>query len=69
MPLLDKNPVGVKKLALAFEKGAERARQSIQNPKEGTILDVIDAANQTFKKESEKETDIVKILKTAIEKS
>jgi len=69
LPLLDKNPVGVKKLALAFEKGAERARQSIQNPKEGTILDVIDAANQTFKKESEKETDIVKILKTAIEKA
>lgn len=69
LPLLDKNPVGVKKLALAFEKGAERARQSIQNPKEGTILDVIDAASQTFKKESEKETDIIKLLRKAIEKA
>ena len=33
LPLLDKNPVNAKKLAVAFEKGAERARQSIQNPK------------------------------------
>jgi len=63
------NGVGVKKLALAFEKGAERARQSIQNPKEGTILDVIDAASQTFKEESEKETDIIKLLRKAIEKA
>jgi len=51
LPLLDKNPVGAKKLAIAFEKGAERARKSIQNPKEGTILDVIDTASQTFKEE------------------
>ncbi|GAI42617.1 unnamed protein product, partial [marine sediment metagenome] len=52
LPLLNKNPVNAKKLALAFEKGAERARQSIQNPVEGTILDVIDATYQTFKKEA-----------------
>jgi len=69
LPLLDKNPVGVKKLAVAFEKGAERARQSIQNPKEGTILDVIDATAQVFKEESEKERDIVKIFKLATEKA
>ena len=69
LPLLDKNPVDAKKLAIAFEKGSERARQSIQNPKEGTILDVIDAASQTFKEESEKETDIVKIFKTTTEKA
>jgi len=69
LPLLDKNPVGAKKLAIAFEKGAERARQSIQNPKEGTILDVIDAASQTFKEGAEKETDIIKILKSATEKA
>jgi len=69
LPLLDKNPVNAKKLAVAFGKGAERARKSIQNPKEGTILDVIDAASQTFKEESEKETDILKILRNAIEKA
>ena len=69
LPLLDKNPVDAKKLAIAFEKGAERARLSIQNPKEGTILDVIDAAGDVFKKEVEKETDIVNILKKATEKA
>ena len=69
LPLLDKNPVGAKKLATAFEKGAERARESIQDPKEGTILDVIDAAALTFKKEAEKEKNIIQILKAAIEKA
>jgi len=61
--------VDAKKLAVAFEKGAERARKSIQDPKEGTILDVIDATSQTFKEESEKERDIVNILKKATEKA
>jgi len=69
LPSLDKNPVNVQKLAIAFEKGAERARQSIQSPKEGTILDVIDAVALTFKKEAEKEKDIIKILKEAVEKA
>ena len=69
LPLLGKNPVDAKKLSIAFEKGAERARQSIQDPKEGTILDVIDATAATFKKESEKERDIIAILKKATEKA
>jgi DegV family protein with EDD domain len=69
LPKLDKNPVDAKKLALAFGSGAERARKSIQNPKEGTILDVIDAASQTLKEKSNKETDIVNILKSVIEKA
>jgi len=69
LPLLDKNPVDAKRLALAFEKGAERAWQSIQNPKEGTILDVIDAVALTFKKEAEKEKNILQILKVATEKA
>ncbi len=67
LPLLNKNPVGVKKLAEAFGEGAERARKSIQNPKEGTILDVIDAAAQTLKEESEKEKNIINILKSVTE--
>lgn len=62
---LDKNPVDCKKLALAFEKGAERARASIQNPVEGTILDVIDAASLTLKKQSDKETNIINALREA----
>jgi len=69
LPLLNKNPVAAEKLSLAFEKGAERARKSIQNPKEGTILDVIDATSQLFKEKSEKETDIVNILRAATEKA
>jgi len=69
LPLLNKNPVDAKRLAIAFEKGRERAWKSIQNPKEGTILDVIDATAETFKKEAEKEKNIVQILKVATEKA
>ena len=69
LPLLDKNPVNAKKLAIAFEKGAKRARKSIQNPKEGTILDVIDAARDVFKVEAEKEKDIINLFKLVTEKA
>lgn len=69
LPLLDKNPVNAKKLAIAFEKGAEKARKSIQNPKEGTILDVIDAARDVFKVEAEKEKDIINLFKLVTEKA
>ncbi len=69
LPLLNKNPVDAKKLAIAFEKGAKRARKSIQNPKEGTILDVIDAASQTIKEKAQVETNIINILKAAVEKA
>ena len=65
----NKNSINAGELATAFIKGAERARASIQNPKEGTILDVIDAATETFEKESEKETDIIKLFKKAVEKA
>ena len=54
LPLLDKNPVDAKKLAIAFEKGRERAWKSIQNPKEGTILDVIDATERLLKRKQKK---------------
>jgi DegV family protein with EDD domain len=69
LPKLDKNPVDAKKLAEAFEEGRKRAWKSMLNPKEGTILDVIDAAAETFKKEAEKERDIVKIFEKVIEKA
>lgn len=69
LPKLDKNPVDAKKLALAFEEGRKRAWKSMLNPKAGTILDVIDATAETFKIESEKERDIVKIFEKVIEKA
>ena len=57
----------VPKLAIAFKKGSERARQSIQNPKDGTILDVIDAVSDTFGQESGKEKDVIVVFKKATE--
>jgi DegV family protein with EDD domain len=69
LPLLDKNPVDAKKLAIAFEEGQKRAWKSIQNPKEGTILDVIDATTEVFKEESKREKNIINILKKATEKA
>lgn len=66
---LDKNPVNAKKLAEALEEGAKKAKNSIYNPKEGTILDVINATAETFKKEAEKERNIIKIFEKAIEKT
>jgi DegV family protein with EDD domain len=69
LPKLNKNPVDAKKLAEAFEEGRKRAWKSMANPKGGTILDVIDAAAETFKKEAEKEKDIVQIFEKVIEKA
>ena len=69
LPKLNKNPVDAKKLAEAFEEGRKRAWKSMANPKEGTILDVIDAAAETFKREAEKEKDILKIFEKVIEKA
>lgn len=69
LPKLNKNPVDAKKLAEAFQEGRKRAWKSMINPKEGTILDVIDATAETFQKEAEKEKDIVKIFEKVIEKA
>jgi hypothetical protein len=59
--------IDVPKLAVALEKGSQRARQSIQSPKEGTILDVIDATAETFKKESGKEKDVIIVFRKSVE--
>lgn len=61
--------VDVEKLGEAFEKGYERARDSIQNPKEGTILDVIKAFAEEVKEKAKKEKDIVKVFYSALEKA
>jgi len=52
-----------------MKEGAKTAREAIQNPKEGTILDVIDAAAQSLEKESNKENDIIQLFKKAIDKA
>ena len=67
--LKGKDRINSTDLARAFLKGAERARSSIQDPKEGTILDVIDAVANVFLEESKKESDIPKIFKKATKKA
>lgn len=69
LPELTKNPINTRALSLAFKGGAQRARESIQDPKEGTILDVIDEAAITFREEAEKEKDILNIFKSSIERA
>ncbi|MFA7142112.1 MAG: DAK2 domain-containing protein, partial [Candidatus Paceibacterota bacterium] len=56
-------------LALSFEKGFKRAKDSIQNPQKGTILDVMSAFSVEFSKESEKSKDIVKNFEKALKKA
>jgi len=60
--------VGIEKLGEAFSKGFERAKDSIQNPKEGTMLDIIDAFAKGIK-ENKEEKDIVKSFYHALEKA
>jgi len=69
LPKLNKNPVDAEKLAEAFEEGRKKAWKSMINPKRGTILDVIDVTAKVFKKEAEKERNIVEIFKKVIEKA
>ncbi len=56
-------------LGEAFEQGYERAKDSIQNPKEGTMLDVIKAFALGVKEKSKEEDDIVKIFHHALIKA
>ena len=56
-------------LGEAFEKGYERAKDSIQNPKEGTMLDVIAAFALGVKEKAKEEEDIIKIFHYALIKA
>ncbi|MDD3046298.1 MAG: DegV family protein, partial [Candidatus Pacebacteria bacterium] len=58
-----------KELAECFKKGAERAKDSIQNPQKGTILDVMSAFALEFKKEAETKKDILKNFEKGIKKA
>lgn len=62
--------LSVKKLGTAFEGGFLRAKDSIQNPKDGTILDVMKSFATSFKKCSEKEeSNIVKVFHYSLKKA
>jgi dihydroxyacetone kinase-like predicted kinase len=67
--IAEEKEVGAEKMGIAFEKGYERARESIQDPKEGTMLDVIKAFALAIKDYSKKEKDIVKNFYFALEKA
>jgi hypothetical protein len=56
------NELAAKQLGAAFNEGYKRSKDSIQNPKEGTILDVIKAFADSFTALAEKETDIIKVF-------
>lgn len=65
----DDNSITAKELSFSFQKGLERAISSIQEPKEGTILDVIEATSKSIEMDAEKEKDIVVLFKNATEKA
>jgi len=65
-----KNPVNLEILAEAFLKGAKKARSSIDNPCQGTVLDVIDATADSFVREAEEgKCDISEVFKTAVKQA
>ena len=65
-PALDGKEIDAKILAAAFDAGAKRARDSIQNPRSGTILDVIDASAAAIQRLAVSETDIAGIFQEAV---
>ncbi len=64
--LQNKNPIDSQSLAFAMRKGAIKARHSIHEPKEGTILNVIDASAESINKEHKNDKDIASLFKKAI---
>lgn len=68
LPVVEKSETAdAKSLAEAFYQGWQRAVQSIQNPAEGTVLDLMEAVAETFKKEAENSQDIIQIFEKSIE--
>ncbi len=62
-------PVDAKKLSFGLEKGNQKAKESIEKPQEGTILDVISSFCFSFKKEMEKTRNILFLFKKALQKA
>jgi len=61
--------INASELSLLFQKGYERAKDSVQDPKKGTILDVMEAFAQGMEEESKKSKDIVNNFEKALKKA
>ena len=61
--------INSKSLAIYFKKGHERAKESIQDPQKGTILDVMEAFADQIAKESAESNDIVLNFGKALERA
>ena len=59
-------PIEISNLSVAFQNGFKKACDSIQNPKSGTVLDVIKAVSLSFSRESQKTQDIVLAFQNSI---
>lgn len=59
-------PIEVGNLATAFQNGFQKACDSIQNPKTGTVLDVIKAVSLSFAAESKKNENIILAFQNSI---
>lgn len=57
--------INASQLTQAFEQGFERAEKSIQDPKEGTILDIMGATAKSFAQDIKNEKNIVILLQKA----
>jgi len=63
------NPIGTRELAQSFRSGYQKARASIQDPKRGTILDVIEATAQSFEEGASNEKNIITLLQSAVQEA
>ncbi|MDD3032509.1 MAG: DegV family protein [Candidatus Pacebacteria bacterium] len=61
--------ISASELSLLFQKGYERAKDSVQDPKKGTILDVMEAFAQGMEEESKKSKNIVNNFEKALKKA
>jgi len=59
-------PIEINNLSVAFQNGFKKACDSIQNPKTGTVLDVIKAVSLSFSRESQKTKDIILAFQNSI---
>ena len=57
--------INASQLTQAFQQGFERAEKSIQDPKEGTILDVMDATAKSFAQDIKNEKNIIILFQKA----
>jgi dihydroxyacetone kinase-like predicted kinase len=62
----EKSKLDNKTLSIAFKNGYERAKDSIQDPKKGTVLDIMEAFADEFKKQSDSNTDLIECFSKSL---